>query len=120
MIRTKPVYIARQTFDSNNNIILDDYGNVLYSKPKRFNWNVQPLSLQTDIAQYGSKAVGMQQVVLDYDKYFGIFKEGDLAYLDYNLPNDEDINGINANYRITSIANQNKYIVIKFEKLPAK
>lgn len=49
-----------------------------------------------------------------------IIKENDLAYLDGATPENEQVYGDNANYRIDSVRNQNKKIAIYFEKLPNK
>ena len=62
----------------------------------------------------------MQRAVVDFDEYFGVFDIDDLAYLDGQTPSNEKTNGQNANYRIDAILNQNKAIVIYFEKLASK
>ena len=45
------------------------------------------------------------------------FKEFDVAYLDGTTPSGESVNGQNANYRLYPPRNQNKVIVIYFEKI---
>ena len=47
-------------------------------------------------------------------------KENDLAYLDGATPENEEIYGDNANYRVDSVRYQNKKVAIYFEKLPNK
>lgn len=101
----------------------DDEGNKIptYAKPEYIGKeNIQSLSGESDIAEYGEKVEKMQKVLLDYDKYLGKFKEKDLAYLDRITPEGEQINGDKANYKIDSVREQNKKIAIYFEKLPNK
>lgn len=114
--KKKQLYIA-----SFINETEDDYSNLIreYAKPQYLGvQNIQPLSGNSDITEYGTRIQKMQKVLLDYDKYYGLFKEDDLAYLDDVTPNGEIKNGDNANYRIDSVRNQNKKIAIYFEKLP--
>lgn len=116
--RKKELYIASFLQDE-----YDDEGNkiAIYDKPIYIGKeNIQPLSGQSDIVEYGTRVTKMQKVLLDYDKYLGNFKENDLAYLDGITPENEQVNGDNANYRIDSVRNQNKKIAIYFEKLPNK
>ena len=116
--KKKDLYIASFLKDD-----YDDKGNKIstYSKPEYIGKeNIQPLSGESDIAEYGTRVTKMQKVLLDYDKYLGKFKENDLAYLDGITPNGEQIHGDNANYRIDSVRNQNRKIAIYFEKLPNK
>lgn len=116
--KKKDLYIASFIKDE-----YDDEGNKIstYSKPEYIGKeNIQPLSGESDIAEYGARVTKMQKVLLDYDKYLGKFKENDLAYLDGITPKSEQVNGDNANYRIDSVRNQNKKIAIYFEKLPNK
>lgn len=116
--RKKTLYIASFIEDS-----LDDYGNkiTIYDKPEFIGKeNIQPLSGSTDIEEYGNKVSKMQKVLLDYDKYLGKFKENDLAYIEEATPEDEEVFGDNANYRVDSVRNQNRKIAIYFEKLPNK
>lgn len=122
--RKKDLYIASFLQDE-----YDDEGNkiAIYDKPIYIGKeNIQPLGSTgfsdygITIEGYGEKIVKMQKVLLDYDKYLGEFKENDLAYLDGITPENEQVNGDNANYRIDSVRNQNKKIAIYFEKLPNK
>lgn len=111
----KVIYIASKDSTSTE----DDYSNeiVTYQKPLEYSFNVQPLSGYTATLEFGIMVSQMQRAVIDYTKYFGAFKVGDLAYLDGVTPTGETKNGKNANYRIYSISNQNKRIVILFESL---
>lgn len=94
----------------------------IYSKPEPYMMNVQPISANADIQEFGENAKQMQKAVIEYNKYFGKFKEFDVAYLDGITPDEEDENtyGYNANYRLYPPRNQNKCIVIYFERLTAK
>ena len=114
----KDLYIASFVKDE-----YDDEGNKIptYAEPEYVGKeNIQPLSGESDIVEYGTRVTKMQKVLLDYDKYLGKFKENDLAYLDGITPDDEQVNGDSANYRIDSVRNQNRKIAIYFEKLPNK
>lgn len=114
----KDLYIASFVKDE-----YDDEGNKIptYAKPEYIGkQNIQPLSGESDVTEYGTRVTKMQKVLLDYDKYLGKFKENDLAYLDEITPDGEQVNGDNANYRIDSVRNQNKKIAVYFEKLPNK
>lgn len=113
----KDIYIASLT-----GVEEDDYGNetVKYGTPIALKMNVQPLSGSSDIEEYGSKTSQMQKGMCDYEKYYGQFKEDDVAYLEGATPEGEIQNGANANYRIDSVRNQNKRISIYFERLIGK
>lgn len=116
--KKKDLYIASFLKDE-----YDDEGNKIstYAKPEHIGKeNIQPLNGESDVVEYGTKVTKMQKVLLDYDKYLGKFKENDLAYLDGIIPDGEQVNGDNANYRIDNVRNQNKKIAIYFEKLPNK
>lgn len=62
----------------------------------------------------------MQKAVISRKEYEGKFKEFDKAYLDGITPENEAINGANANYKLYPPRNQNKVIVIYFKRLTAK
>ena len=47
--------------------------------------NVQPISSQADIEEFGENARQMQKAVIS-KKYLNEFKEFDVAYLDGNTP----------------------------------
>ena len=114
----KDLYIASFVKDE-----YDDEGNKIptYSEPEYIGkQNIQPLSGESDVAEYGTKVTKMQKVLLDYDKYLGKFKEKDVAYIEDTNPENESVYGDNANYRIDSVRNQNKKIAIYFEKIPNK
>lgn len=100
----------------------DDYGYEvpIYDKPKMYMMNVQPISSEADIQEFGENAKTMQKAVIEYSKYFGKFTEFDVAYLDGATPDNEEINGADANYRLYPPRNQNKAIQIYFERLVGK
>lgn len=112
----KPIYIA-----SKIGIDVDDEGNeiVLYDTPTLYKINVQPVSSEVDLVEFGEKASLMQRAVID-KKYKDCFKENDVAYLDGQTPENEEQNGANANYRLYPPRNQNKIITIYFERLSGK
>ena len=113
----KKIWIAKKI-----GVEKDDYGYELpiYGKPKQYEMNVQPISSEADIQEFGENARQMQKAVIEYKKYFGEFKEFDVAYLDGVSPKGENINGENANYRLHPPRNQNKVIQIYFERLAVK
>ena len=113
----KTIYISsKETLD------YDDYGNqiVTYSKPKKYLFNVQPVSSEVDLMEFGEKSSMIQKAVISRVDYEGVFKENDLAYLDGVTPTGEANNGDNANYRLYPPRNQNKAIVIYFERITGK
>ena len=112
----KKIYIA-----SKSSLDYDDYGNqiVTYDKPKKYEFNVQPISADVDLLEFGEKANMIQKAVIPMS-YKGMFKENDLAYLDDKTPSGEEKNGDNANYRLYPPRNQNKRIIIYFERLTGK
>lgn len=114
----KTIWIASK----NESSTLDDYGNPIeeYNEPKEYKMNVQPISSEADIQEFGENAKQMQKAIVEYSKYFRKFKEFDVAYLDGITPENEIKHGENANYRLYPPRNQNKCIVIYFERLTAK
>lgn len=133
----------------------DDYGYQIpiYSRPKMYEMNVQPISSYPDMQEFGENAKQIQKAVIELDKYLGEFKEFDIAYLDGASPLEnggefivniaelhkatvKQINQLklknlitgkidyytceNANYRLYPPRNQNKYIVLYFERLDGK
>ena len=113
----KKIWIANKIGTQEN-----DYGTEIpiYDKPEEYMMNVQPLSSEADIAEFGENAKQVQRAVIEYKKYFGKFKEFDVAYLDGVTPDGEEVNGENANYRLYPPRNQNKVILLYFERLTAK
>lgn len=113
----KRIYIASK-LDSD----YDDYGNEItnYATPIEYQFNVQPISSEADIEEFGENAKQMQKAIIDKTQYEGIFKEFDKAYLDGANPVGEIKNGANANYKLYPPRNQNKVIAIYFERLTAK
>lgn len=112
----KGIYIA-----SKLGIAFDDDGNQIlkYKEPARYEFNVQPISSEVDLMEFGEKANMIQKAVIPI-KYKHLFKENDLAYLDDASPEGEINFGDNANYRLYPPRNQNKVIIIYFERLTGK
>lgn len=112
----KKIYIARK-----KDLEYDEYGNqiISYEKPIDYDFNVQPISSDVDLLEFGEKANMIQKAVISMS-YKGQFKENDLAYLDDVNPDGENKYGDNANYRLYPPRNQNKRIVIYFERLTGK
>lgn len=112
----KNLYIAIKT-----NTEKDRYGNIKnnYSKPKQYCFNVQPVSSEIDLMEFGEKASMIQKAVIPIE-YEGYFKENDLAYLDGVTPDGEKTNGEQANYRLYPPRNGFKVITIYFERITGK
>lgn len=112
----KTIYIAKR-IGANE----DDYANeiVIYDKPQKYQFNVQPLSSDVDLKEFGEKASMIQKAIIPI-KYKNVFKENDVAYLDDAVPINEKVNGTNANYKLKPPRNQNMAIVIYFERITGK
>lgn len=110
----KDIYIAKKI-----GILEDDYGNTtaIYEKPEPYRMNVQPISSSPDIEEFGENASLIQKAVIDYDEFLGKFKEFDVAYLEGATPDGEEVHGANANFRLYPPRNQNKCIILYFERL---
>lgn len=113
----KKIYIAKKISGTSK----DRYGNLIvtYSEPKMYEFNVQPISSEVDKMEFGEKASMIQKAVIPIF-YQNEFKENDVAYLDGITPQDEKEFGSNANYRLYPPRNQNKRIIIYFERLTGK
>ena len=112
-------YISSK-LDSN----FDDEGNEIkvYDEPEAYSFNIQPVNSLTasasEIQSFGENANKMKvAVITNRKKYDNKFKEFDLAYLDGATPENETVNGQNANYRIYSVQPQNVIIRVFFIKL---
>lgn len=101
--------------DSHNNTIF------VYGKPFQIEGTtLNTLSGSYDIALYGDKINRVCKCMPDMRSYFGKIKEGDKAYLYGKTPQDEKINGLNANYKVISVRPQNIKMQVYFELLPNK
>ena len=78
--------------------------------------NVQPLTAEADLKEFGINVEQFYKTIIEKDKYYGAFKEGDVAYLDGVTPEGEVKDGFNANYRLYPPRNQNKCICIFFKR----
>lgn len=105
-------------------IITDDYGNEipeyeLYSD-KPFRLNIQQINQSSDVQTFGEKVNRMKVALLkgeDKINFLKNVKEFDLAYLDGATPDNEEVVGSNANYRVYSIKPQNVALLVYFEKI---
>ena len=111
-------YIAKK-----NKSTKDDYGNEipnykLYSD-KPFRLNIQQINQSSDIQTFGEKVNRMKVALIkgEEKEIFKNFNEFDLAYLDGATPNNEEVVGSNANYRVYSIKPQNVALLVYFEKI---
>lgn len=97
----------------------DDYGNEIttYDKPKKYLFNIQPVSGSSEAQAFGELAQSMKVAVIPKNVYQNMFNEFDVAYLDDISPVGESFYGDNANYRIYSVQPQNAVIRVYFLKI---
>jgi hypothetical protein len=97
----------------------DEFGNELpqYGDYKEYLFNYQPVKDEAELKAYGITSQGTIKAVIDYNKFNNAFKQFDLAYLYGKSPEDEEINGENANYRVITFIPQNTKILVYFERL---
>lgn len=86
---------------------------------------VQPSgSSYSELAEYGEEVKNYRTAIAQpYERWNGVFNEGDRVYLDGKTPNEEDLDDIyaeNANYIVDSVQPQNKAIRIIFKKRTAE
>lgn len=86
---------------------------------------VQPSgSSYSELAEYGEEVKNYRTAIAQpYEKWNGVFDEGDRAYLDGKIPSEEDLEDMyaeNANYIVDSVQPQNKAIRIIFKKRTAE
>lgn len=100
----------------------DKYGNEIleYDEPRKYEMNVQPLTAEADLREFGINVDQFYKTIIEKDKYYRVFKEGDVAYLDGITPEGEVKYGFNANYRLYPPRNQNKCICIFFKRINVK
>lgn len=99
----------------------DEEGNEIsiYDEPKPYIFNYQPVTSDSEIAEFGEKVKFMKRLVIPIS-YKDVFKSFDVAYLDGNTPTNETKNGENANYRLLPPRDGNAIITIYLEKLVGK
>ena len=113
----KDLYIANKDV-----ITHDEYNNeiVTYKRPFYFGKvNYQPLTkkdLEAYIKEYGETENSIISLLIDYTED-GRFKAFDLAYLYGATPENEEVNGANANYIVRAYKPQNTKIMVIFEEI---
>ena len=113
----KDLYIATK-----KEVNLDDYGNeiITYNKPFYFGKaNYQPLTkkdLEAYYKAYGETKNSIISLLIDYTED-GRFKAFDVAYLYGATPENEEVDGANANYIVRSYKPQNTKIMVIFEEI---
>jgi hypothetical protein len=113
----KDMYVATK-----KEVTYDDYNNeiVIYNKPIYLGKvNYQPLTgknLEAYIQAYGETKNNIVSCLIDY-KDDGVFNAFDLAYLYNATPENESINGENANYIVRAYKPQNTKIMVIFEEI---
>lgn len=98
----------------------DKYGNdyPIYGEPIRYHFNIQPVTSDSELAAYGLVGSQTMKMVCSREQYQGVFKDGDVAYLDGVTPDGEKRHGQKANYYIKgNPLNQNLLTVIYFAKI---
>lgn len=114
LIRKHKIYLAsfiREDTDENGDPIN------IYGAPIQFESTLNSLSGSTDIAVYGDKISRMCKTLLDYDGWIDKIKEKDVVYLYGATPDNEEMNGDNANYKIVAVLPQNLKIQVYFERI---
>lgn len=95
--------------------ITDEYGNEItqYDEPQKFIFNVQPLTEDSEIREFGELVNSMRRITItNKTKYLNVFTEFDKVYVD-TIPNSNEIEyGENADYRIYLVRKQNTMIVV--------
>jgi len=114
----KQCYIALRKKEQ---VKYDDYGSEInsYFKPIEYYFNIQPVNGYFDIIEYGEKVDKMYRAIIPYEKYNGVFHEGDIAYLEGVKPKGEtpETYGSGGNFVISSVRPQNTVIAIYFERI---
>lgn len=108
------IYIAKRT-----GFIQDEELNQYetFDEPKKYYFNVQTVSSDSDIREFGENANSMKCIsITEKSKYINKFNEFDRVYVN-TLPENELYNGDNADYRIYSVRNQNTSILIYLRKI---
>lgn len=99
---------------------IDEDGNEIntYLKPVKYSINVQQANGYLDVQEFGEKVNEVFKAVVPYNLKTKI-KEGDIAYLDGQTPQDEveGIYGSTGNFIVDSVRPQNLAAVIYFKRL---
>lgn len=112
----KQLYIASKT-----GVDIDEEGNEVntYDTPVEYSFNYQPVTSEADIQEFGENVEKVEKMVIPIS-YKDTFKEFDVAYLDGASPENEEVNGANANYTLRSPRIGNNVIVIYMDKIIGK
>lgn len=114
IIEKRDIYIAKWIKEDYD---INDDATQVYDKPVKLSCVLNSLNSSFEIAAYGDKIKDMCKTFLDYDEWIGNIKVKDAAYLYGATPNDEILNGDNANYRVKAVMPQNKKILVYFESI---
>ena len=113
----KPIYIASKTGTS-----VDDEGNSIsvYDTPTLYKFNYRAVSSQAEMQEFGEDAKIMLRMVIPIKEYLNVFKEFDVAYCYGASPDNEEVNGQNANYRLLPPRNGGSVIIIYMKRIDGK
>ena len=113
---SKDIYIASKIGDD-----VDDLGNSIsvYDTPVLYKFNYRGVSSQAEMVEFGEDAVTMLRMVIPIS-YKNQFKEFDVAYTDGVTPDGEEVNGMNANYRMLPPRNGGSVIIIYMKRVNGK
>ena len=107
----------------------DEWGNLItnYDTPKKFFFNIMSVTSTNRsnangtstslVSEFGEMINRLKVATLSRYVFDNVFHEFDLAYLDGATPENESVNGENANYRIYSVQSMNSIIKVYFVKL---
>ena len=82
-------------------------------------FSLQPASGYSALQQFGNNVNLYQTIICQpYEKWFGVFKEGDRFYVDGRVPSeDEEFYGQLANFVVDSVSNQNVAIRVVLKRI---
>lgn len=92
----------------------------IYDKPTVMYLSYQPIKDKYYQDNFGEYARQTVKIIVEKDKYKGVFKEKDRFYLNGYSPNGESVYGEFANYEIESVRYQRLYITIYCKRISGK
>lgn len=101
--------------------VIESDGYISYTEPKAyitklFYLTVMPASGNMETEEHGEQISHKWNILANANYFEGIFKEGDVLYLEGQTPDANADYGAGANALITSVRSQNKMIRVIAEK----
>lgn len=89
-----------------------------YGEPYKISGvKLNSLNGSVEFYEFGEKIKHMAKALLPMYAYHGVINEKDKAYLYGTNPNDEEIYGSKANYRIDTVRPQGVKLLVYFERI---